>query len=624
MRRSHLLPLALLSSLALASACDDKNNNPNPPPPGGGDAGVVADAGPADSGEHPDAEPLPCTRDQECDSGEVCNIAMDPAECVPGKACQTDGDCERCYVLGGAGEEDCGHGFNLMSYCGTDRGNVCTRMLGPCESCGVDRECGTIHPIRGGAPNKCVDYDDGNKYCGRSSTAGCPQGFVTNMDGQCVAPDGCANRPVFCPEGAAGQACTGTDQICPGETCAGTNGARCSNNDTPGAVGVCVHFCSGPADCPQDLPVCNDTTGICIAGCTKDSCAGGKTCHADGFCGDPCPDNDDCVTRYDANYYCNQPAQPPPRIYKTYHDENSCQKNGCERPEDCASAGVVCDKDQAPPACVPGCYNDRDCFAGEQCKTPGAGGPQMSYSRAECRALPRHPDDGTIGVCCNPGCTNRNLQCGFNEFCCGETDSAYEDPASCGTITSTGTRKADPGQCFDIAPRPFSPFCVQCQANADCDSQWMFGFNVDPAINGGQPFQEQEWCQGVAMGLGMCSVTCNPSLPEGGNIGCPRLWNCTPYTPPCFSDADCSGLACIGANTGVMPPVPGQCQCGDGGVATSQCPSVYPNLDTVQNPRCIELGANGEMFCVASYHCAPPQLTMDAQGNANYPLACLQ
>ncbi len=622
MRRNHLPTLALLCSVALVACNDDKNPTP-PVNGGGGDAGVVADVGPSDSGEHPDAEPLPCTQDQECSDGEVCNIAMNPAECVPGKQCASDGDCERCYVLGGGGEEDCNHGFNVRAYCGTERGNVCTRMLAPCETCTDDKQCGNIHPIAGGANNACVDYADGSKRCARSSTGGCPQGFV-NDNGNCVSPGSCPDRPAFCPEGAMGRPCTGTDQICPGATCPGTMGARCSNNDTPGATGICMHFCNDNSDCPADLPICNATTGICIPGCTKDGCAGGKTCHADGFCGDPCMDNAYCEMEFGADYYCNKGGQPPPRYVKGYHDLNSCQELGCERAVDCGDPGVICDKTQSPPECVTGCYQSTDCSANKQCKTPGAGGPQMSYSRAECRALPLHPDDGTIGVCCDPGCTNRNFDCGINEFCCGEADSAYVDPASCGTITSTGALMAEPGQCFDIAPRPFSPFCVQCQANADCDSQWMFGFNVDANVNGGQPFQEQEWCQGVAMGLGMCSVSCNPSLPENGNIGCPRGWNCTPYTPPCFSDADCSGLTCVGANTGTMPPTPGACQCGDNGTASSQCPMVYPNLDTVENPRCVELGANGEMFCIASYHCAPPQLSMDAMGRPNYPLACLQ
>lgn len=627
MRRTRLFSLALFTA-ALAVACSkDKTNTGGT---GGGDAGTntVSDTGiPTDAGIHPDAEPLPCLRDQECGSGEVCNLATDPHECVPGTTCQNDNDCDNCFNLTNPGAQiDCGHGFHIQSYCDDTHGNVCVRDLSACEPCDDDRDCGELHALLGGSDNKCVTYMDGNKYCGRSSSgASCPQGFIGNNDGQCVR-EVCPARIDPCPEGTAGQACQGTDQICPGVECAGSGGARCSNNDVPGALGVCVHFCQNNGDCPADLPICNAVNGVCIAGCTKDSCAGNQVCHSSGFCGPACDSNGNCEMRFGADTYCNQPGHPPPNIFKGYHDQDSCQPKGCEKAVDCPSAGLVCDDTQQPyPACVPGCYDDTDCLSGEQCKDPGVAGPQGSYSRAECRALARkNSSDGNIGVCCNPGCTNRNLQCGFNQWCCGESDSAYEDPASCGTLTSTGSVMADPGQCFDIAPRPFSPFCVQCQANSDCDSQWLFGYNEDQNINGGQPFQEQEWCQGVAMGLGMCSVTCNPALPEGGNIGCPRLWNCQPFTPPCFQDADCSGLTCVGADAAAMPPRPGQCQCGANGQVSAQCPSVYPNLDTVQNPRCLELGQNGEMFCIASYHCVPPPLTMDGQGNANYPAACLQ
>jgi hypothetical protein len=628
MRRRILLPVSLLAMALAASACSSDSTKADGGVGGGGGA-TDTGIGTADSGVHPDADPPdtgpePCVRDQDCMDGEVCDLTTNPRTCVPGKACTSDNDCSRCFNLTNPGmQEECGHGFHVQAYCDTDRGSVCTRALGPCEPCETDQDCGTLHPILGGAQNKCLDYGGGDKFCGRANTAGCPQGFIDDGAGQCKREDGCPGRIEICPAGTPGQPCQGTDQICAGAECPGTGGAKCTNNDVPGALGVCVNFCAQNSDCPADLPVCNTTNGICIAGCSKDSCAGSQVCHANGFCSMSCSSNMDCEDRFGADFYCNEPAQPPPNVFKAYHDRGSCQRKGCERPVDCGGAGLVCDPSQQPyPACVPGCYTDMDCLSGEQCKDPGAAGPRASYNRAECRALARKTDDETIGVCCNPGCTNRNLQCGFNQWCCGETSSAYEDPLSCGTLTSTGGARAEPGQCFDIAPRPFSPFCVQCQANSDCDSQWVFGYNTDPNINGGMPFQEQEWCQGVAMGLGMCSVTCNPDLAEGGNIGCPRLWNCVPFQPGCFQDADCSGLPCIGADP--MNMRPGSCQCGNSGQVTAQCPSVYPNLDTVTNPRCVELGQNGEMFCVASYHCQPPPLTQDANGNANYPAACLQ
>ena len=126
-------------------------------------------------------------------------------------------------------------------------------------------------------------------------------------------------------------------------------------------------------------------------------------------------------------------------------------------------------------------------------------------------------------------------------------------------------------------------------------------------------------------GPNFCTVTCNPDLPEGGTIGCPRLWNCTPFMPPCYQDADCNGLECVGEDTSQDPPVPGRCLCGMGGQISAACPQSYAQLPVaVDRPRCIELGADGEMFCVSNYHCEPPALSQDTMGNANYPDACLQ
>jgi len=620
------LTTALLATLAACSSDSSRTDAG-----GGGGGGGGADAGVADAvaadASFPDAEPLPCQRDQDCDRGEVCNLKMEPHACVPGRQCTQDLDCANCFNLDTARQIECGHGFHISAHCDPAHGNVCVRNLGPCESCAEDKDCGRLPDLLGGAQNKCVTYGSGDKFCGRNSAgAGCPTGFIDDGNGQCVLPGGCPDRIRTCPEGRPGQQCAGTDQICPDQPClANASSTKCANNDVFGAVGVCVSFCSTNRDCPADLPICNTVNGLCIAGCTKDSCAGNQVCHSNGRCGPACDSNENCEMRFGASSYCNRPAQRPPNLFKGYHDQNSCQEKGCERPEDCPSAGLVCNPNGNPyPECVAGCFENSDCLSGEQCKDPGAAGPRPNYNRAECRALARKTDPTKIGVCCNPGCTNRNLQCGFNQFCCGETGSAYEDPASCGTVTSTGGPMAQPGQCFDISPRPFSPFCVQCMSNMDCASNWTFGYNVDRNINGGQPFQEQEWCQQVAMGLGMCSVTCNPNLPEGGNVGCPRLWNCVPFTPGCFQMADCSGLPCVGADTSVMPPRPGRCQCGTNGTVDAACPPVYPNLDTVTNPRCVELGQNGEMYCTASYHCEPPPLTMDGNGRPNYPQACLQ
>jgi hypothetical protein len=636
MRLTSLSLLGLAALIAASGCSSDKNGN------GDDDAGgTKSDTGQntADSGTPPDAGtpdsgPPPCLRDQDCESGKVCNLAMSPATCVAGTACTGQPDCDRCAALTNA--TDCGHGFNVTAYCDPSHGNVCVRSLAPCEPCETNEDCGVVHQtLRGtlGAP-QCLDYGGGQKFCGRDGTLGCPAGFVRDVaSGQCRRTEGCSPMTVVCPAGAQGQQCT-SDQICSGETCPNTGGAICSTNDQPGAIGTCIGACRDNSQCTDPaFPICNPQNGICIAGCLKDSCAGGEVCHSDGFCDQPCNDDAVCQMKLGTNAYCNtRPSRPPDRLFKDYRDENSCAPLGCEQAVDCPAAGLVCDKTRSPPACIEGCYTRADCLSGEVCKLPGANGPQPSYTRQECRALSEKTDDTAVGVCCNPGCTDRVLQCDINEWCCAEEMSPYENPATCGQIDG---RQAEAGECFKIAPKPTSPFCVACGGMNDppCNSDdynggganWNAGYNTDPMINGGQPFREQEFCFQVADGLGMCAVSCNPNAPDSG---CPRGWDCKPNFPPCLQDADCGvqGLTCEGEDTAAMPPRPGRCLCGMNGTVNIMCGTAYALLgEAVERPRCVAFGAMGQMFCLASYICQPPPVreTPPMSGMYNYPPACL-
>lgn len=483
---------------------------------------------------------------------------------------------------------------------------MCTRSRASCEPCDTDRDCGRVDPVLGGAANTCVDYGDDGKFCGRPCTLGCPDGFQCDGD-TCVRAAGCAEEPIICPVSDPPDAnCPGTGQICPGEVCPETGGARCSTNNIPGALGTCIGFCTSNDDCPAALPICNQRNGICISGCTKDSCPAGQTCHLDGFCASPCETNEDCTGNeaYGMNSYCNVPGQPPPRYFKGYRDTNSCAPLGCEENSDCVVAQVVCDRTLTIPECVDGCFETNDCTPGFVCKS---GDQSQTYTREQCRALMDLPEgnDTEIGACCDPGCLDRVLQCGIGQFCCGEPDSPYEDPSTCLTITSTGTEVAPPGICFDHGSP--SPWCVQCEDSAACNSGWRAGFNEDPNINGGQPFQEQEFCRGVQIGMAqvqMCSITCNPLADD---TGCPGRWSCTQLNALCLQDADCGGLECINEDTSdPMNPIPGQCKCGSNGTQEVACPTMFANLpDEIQNPRCVPQG-DVDMICIAGYTCAQP------------------
>lgn len=643
MRRRQLNPLFLgLTIAALTSACSgDKNDDDG--------TQVERDGGTRDSGAEPpprDAGPRdagfePCLFDQGgienrgCDPGFVCNLRIDPPACVPGKDCVSDADCDSCSALNPGQREDCGHGFTLTAWCDTNHGNVCTRSRAPCEPCETDTECGRRDPVYGGGPNSCVEFEAGGpKFCTRPGPD-CPDGFVqdpgTNL---CVRSVGCAELPSVCPAHPDPTVNCGNGQICPGEDCGGLGEGKCATNNQVGVLGTCIGFCTSNADCPPSLPICNTANGLCIPGCTPGSCPDTQVCHLDGFCAPRCDADEACETndRYGPNTYCNliSPPRPEPRRYKSYRDEGSCAPLGCERSrEDCwgQTKERVCDTTQAPPRCVDGCYigdedpDNSDCRSGRVCKS----GPQGQYTREQCRALADKTNADEIGVCCDPGCRDRNLQCpGIGKFCCAEPDSPYEDPATCLTLTATDAVQAQPGQCFDHgAP---APWCAACPMMGECDSGWTPGFNTDPNINGGMPFQEQEICLEVgsmmAGSIPICGVTCNP---QAEDTGCPSRWSCNAFRPGCLQDADCGpGLECINEDTTSDPPREGQCKCGEDLVQTVACPNQYAgflNGATIANPRCQPFGE--EMVCVAMYNCQPPGV-IDDEGppTYQYPVTC--
>ena len=637
--RSSLV--ALLAFAAVAGCSDSDTPDAGPVDTGPPDMGVdmgMPDLGPPDMG----APPEPCLYDQGgpenrgCDPGQVCNI--ETGECVDGVACTSNADCNACSAL--QDPADCGHGFPVTAWCDTNHGSVCTRSRTACEPCQTDDDCGLVDAIlrRSSDPdnpdpsfdvNRCLDYGDGERFCGRPNTLGCPIGFEEDTEtGQCLRLDGCAADPVFCPRSdTPGEGCPGRAQICPGEVCPETNGALCVTNNLPGQVGICFGACQTNADCPPDRPICNPNNGICGAGCTKDSCGGNLVCHMDGFCAPPCVTDMDCSERTAANdriygtsdeVYCNLPGRQAPRIFKgglgqeAYRDEASCAPLGCERPIDCPNAGFVCDPDGFPhPECVRGCFEaEDDCLSGEVCKR---GLPDVNYSREDCRALADVDEDGgEIGICCFPGCTDRVLQCDLNQFCCAEAGSPFADGDACPTLTQSSTIAAGPGECFDLINPPFCK--ILTMDDPTCDSGWTFGFNSDPDVMGGVPFQEQEFAFGVAVGMmavPVCGVTCDPEAPDNG---CPRGWNCNAVRPGCFQDADCgaSGLTCVGADTAADPPIPGDCKCGEDGQVAVACPTAYggpgSDLGTVNWPRCRDPEGDsfGDMFCTAAYNCQGP------------------
>ena len=596
MIRRPTIPIVLLLLTACAPPVELARTRPS-----SSDAGPRPDAEslPDDAGVS--SEPKPCLRDQGgpqnrgCDPGQVCNVQT--GTCAAGRPCADNDDCNPCSETDGV---DCGHGFRLTAWCDRDHGRVCVRSRAPCEPC--DDNCGRLDPELFGGLLACLDYPDGQRFCGRPCSAGCPNGFVC-VDGQCVRTEGCTRNSVICPAGADEQNCRGTEQICAGEPCPNAPDAVCVTNDLPGALGLCIGACLTDDECPENLPLCNPRNGICTIPCDKGNCSPDQTCHSDGLCWPACDDDQTCEAR-DPDTYCNLPDRAEPRAFKAYRDARSCAPIGCERPEDCGAPGTVCSTFRWPPACVPGCQDSTDCASGEVCKTR-TGAP-------DCAERPDHDEPGTLGVCCSTGCTDRTLQCGINEFCCGELESPYARSTDC------GGQEISAGVCFDAPTDPFCQTCIPGQGG--CTAAWPYGANREPGINGGQLFDEQSFCFGVAPNRGICSVGYAPARSDPG---APRGWICEPYAVPCLTDADCGGAPCVGANSS-GPTSFGACRCGENGAVQQPCPVDAPQLpEPVAHPRCRQLaslpsgGKLGDLFCVAAYACRPPPADPGV-----YPAAC--
>src|SRR5262249_10856067 len=147
--------------------------------------------------------------------------------------------------------------------------------------------------------------------------------------------------------------------------------------------------------------------------------------------------------------------------------------------------------------------------------------------------------------------------------------------------------------------------------------------------NNGAPFQEQEFC--IAVGGPMnppaiCNVTCSWVDQMMGKPGaCPGRWTCQPFAYTCLMDTDCGGgTTCVGAMPNANPPIPGRCKWRQGGMKPANCPNMTElNVPggplMVTPPRCVALGNTGDMFCVASYNCMPPQ-----QQTSRFPSNCFQ
>ncbi len=245
-----------------------------------------------------------CGEDRRCARDPRC--AADD-ECEPGEYCGADGAClEGCRVLE----------IDLCPFTADDREQRCNPATRQCEPlvacCGANDAC-TLEP-----PSACRDVALGAD--------------------RCVNPNPCEGR-------CAGDADCPEDRYCDADTGRCARGCR----ETPGR---CVDsFCDldtrelAPCPCGQDddcddASFCDVRVGACVIGCRRepDNCPEGTLCTDARQCGEGCVDDDQCVNRNGAGWYCQDAACRAP----------------CSRDDECG-VDEVCSR---AGRCVAGCRDD--------------------------------------------------------------------------------------------------------------------------------------------------------------------------------------------------------------------------------------------------------------------------
>lgn len=209
----------------------------------------------------------PCTSNDACSGGELCNtclrVCVPPTggnECTPGQAnCGFDDYCDPCT-------------------------RTCLPQRGLCDTCTEDVECGE-------AGDLCLDFSGGGRFCGRACGS-CPVGYrCQGTVGQCVPISGSCERVRQCATASdcpAGQTCTPAfvcaagctgDEACPGEqVCVlGSCIAPCGSDDECPGPAECVDRrcrvpggCLTSVDCEEAETYCDTSTFRCVPGCQVD------------------------------------------------------------------------------------------------------------------------------------------------------------------------------------------------------------------------------------------------------------------------------------------------------------------------------------------------------------------
>jgi len=564
------------------------------------DAVDAVDAADAVDTDAPDV-PHPagcCEAAGDCAEGSVClGLAFGaPGTCWPAPVdggCFFDADCaegERCL-----GEHQTNCMMSSLPWEGT-----CVK--GPSDCCESDQDCAALgdyvcaaegglqspgicmpRPAEGQcwSDRQCAD----DEHCEGPKACGC----LVDCDlwieaGSCVPdlPGECCHSNADCPEGYCVAGDLGAGGVCHTELL--PDGSCFTDADCGGEEIVCTgaQVCSCDMNCVSFAGTCRPLTGDCCF--TDDQCPAGQICAGEGPGG--------------YTGVCKLPAAPDGKCWDDFE---------CGFGSSCVGAAICpcdadCDMEDTPGTCalLPGCCtSDEDCDLGID-------------QYLVCAGFDLDPA-GLVGKCVPPAGVGEcwdDLDCGLGQVCSGS--SLCPCDAVCGMIEAPGTCIEAPSDCC------FSD--VDCGEGEECVDLYPTADTDQPGACKPIPWDGMCWsdvdCPGLdQMCLGAVPCPCNLGWEGDGcdipgycidksEYGCcngdgdcgadqfclPATKTCVPALDPghCFTSADCSGGACVGATfcpCGMMcaeGTSPGVCQelpvgccntdldCGEGLVCRAQ------------------------------------------------------
>ncbi len=469
---------------------------------------------------------------------------------------------------------------------GTDA-NVPTEMVGLCEECVVDAQCGLTA--------RCAPLSDGQPVCLRLCEPefnDCPRGF------SCAGYAPLDFENVCLPVGEVCCIDEDADGYGGGASCLGPD---CDDDDVarhPDAAELCDN-----AD--QD---CDDTIDEAFVDCGVARCetgpsgtyqeTGASGCEA-GACVDPEPSS--C-----GDYSCVDGAEEGDVC------GSICNGGGADDDLFCAAVSH-CDDGGCLPDLPDGgvCDEDSDCVSGN-CENGFCCGAGLTCCNADMDC-PGYPGVGT--VCDTPSdCqgSRGTVMCNTTTFAC-ETVSGVDDDSACGTdIVADACGFFTDLMCDGTADQP-RPRCAsscsvdtECDADAHCDLAFCF-----PDLPDGEVCDEDSDCINSHCQNGFCCASgdcCRSASDCPGTYGSPAV---------CVDDRACQGTrdaaVCASSICGTAVAVPDDSACTMATIA-DEC-GLYPQIRCTgaidqTAPACAAMCA-GDSECDENAHCDAGACTPD-------------